>query len=62
MTNDKVQNPNDNSALVAWFHWFDWLRMESSNANGLVPISLERTLKNFWEPFLVKRNGHKSRV
>jgi len=31
-----------------------------SNANGLLPISLERTLKNFWQPFLVKRNGRKS--
>jgi len=24
---------------------------------GLLPISLERTLKNFWEPFSVKRNA-----
>jgi len=30
--------------------------------DGLLPISLERTLKNFWESFLVKRNGYKSRV
>jgi len=28
--------------------------------HGLLPISLERTLKNFWQPFLVKRNGGKS--
>jgi len=30
--------------------------------HGLLPISLERTLKNFWERFSVNRNGRKSRV
>ncbi len=29
-----------------------------SNVMGLLPISLERTLKNFWAHILVKRNGH----
>jgi hypothetical protein len=34
----------------------EWLR---KYVYGLLPISLERTLKNFCEPFSVNRNGRK---
>jgi len=54
MTNDGVRNTRHGHGSRA--------RNIMSNVNGLLPISLERTLKNFWESFLVKRNGYKSRV
>jgi len=70
MSKFKIQLTNDIRELVGWFHWFNWLKKEKralstkhetrtrnimSNVNGRLPISLERTLKNFCQPFLVLR-------
>jgi hypothetical protein len=50
------------SAPEPKYHLSALQRFPGLNFDRRLPISLERTLKNFWEPLLVKRNGRKSRV